>query len=296
MVVLYIVIGVVIILLCASIRTVRQTHRGLIERFGRYSRFAKPGLVFIVPFIERVVRVNITEMMVNSEKREIITSDSLNAVVDSNIYFKVKADETNVKASVYGVFNYQIQIVALAKTTLRNIIGTMTLRDANSKRDTINKSLYDALSKETGNWGIEIVRTELKEIVPPQSVQDVMNKVVIANNEKTAALDFATATETRADGEKRAQIKKAEGEKQFKILLAEGEKEAKITIANGEAKAIELVNTAAETYFKGNAQLLRQLQAVEASLQNNSKIVLPTGQSLVNVVGDLAGFIKPTGK
>jgi regulator of protease activity HflC (stomatin/prohibitin superfamily) len=250
-----------------------------VERFGKYSRFANPGLHFILPFgIERLVKVNITEMMVSSEKREIITADSLNASVDSNVYFKVKTEEENVKKSVYGVFNYREQIVALAKTTLRNIIGTMTLKEANSDRNKINKELYEQLAKETANWGIEIVRTELKEIEPPTAVQEVMNSVVVASNQKVAAQDFATATETKADGERRAAIKMAEGQKQAQILRAEG-----------EAQAIALVNEAADKYFVGNAQLLRKLEAVERSLTNNSKIVLPASQSLVNVIGDLAG-------
>jgi regulator of protease activity HflC (stomatin/prohibitin superfamily) len=276
---LWILLAIVALLLLMSLKTVRPTERGLIERFGKYARFANPGLHFILPFgIERLVRQNITEMMVSSEKREIITADSLNASVDSNVYFKVKPEEDNVKRSVYGVFNYREQIVALAKTTLRNIIGTMTLKEANSDRNKINKELYEQLARETANWGIEIVRTELKEIEPPTAVQEVMNSVVVANNQKIAAQDFATATETKADGERRAAIKMAEGAKQAQILRAEG-----------EALAIKLVNEAANLYFVGNAQMLRRLETVEKSLSNNAKIVLPAGESLVNVIGDLAG-------
>jgi regulator of protease activity HflC (stomatin/prohibitin superfamily) len=138
----------------------------------------------------------------------------------------------------------------------------------------------NVLLKETKDWGIEIVRTELKEIDPPKDVQETMNKVVKAENEKIAAIDFATATETEADGAKRAEIKRAEGIKQAKILAAQG-----------EAEAIRLVNEAANTYFIGNAQLLRRLEAVETSLQSNAKIVIPTGSELVNVIGDLAGVL-----
>jgi regulator of protease activity HflC (stomatin/prohibitin superfamily) len=276
---LLIVLGIIVLILILSLRTVRPTDRGLVERFGKYNRFANPGLHFLIPFgIERLIRVNITEMMVSSEKREIITADSLNAAVDSNVYFKVKPEEDNVKRSVYGVYNYREQIVALAKTTLRNIIGTMTLKEANSDRNKINKELYEQLARETANWGIEIVRTELKEIEPPAAVQEVMNSVVVANNQKIAAQDFATATETKADGERRAAIKMAEGQKQAAILKAEG-----------EALAIKLVNEAANQYFVGNAQMLRRLETVEKSLTSNTKIVLPAGQSLVNVIGNLAG-------
>jgi regulator of protease activity HflC (stomatin/prohibitin superfamily) len=281
---------VIIILLTASIRTVRPTSRGLIERFGRYNRFANPGIVFLVPFVERLVRINITENMIDAGLQEIITSDSLNAQVDAQVYFKVRSDEEDVKASQYSVFNYMVQIVALARTTLRNIIGTMTLKDANSERGKINSALYSNLANETKNWGLEIVRTELKEINPPADVQETMNKVVKASNERVAAIDFATARETQADGERRAAIKVAEGQRQSAILQAEGQKQAKILVAEGDAQAIKLVNEAADLYFKGNAQLLRQLQAVEQSLTNNAKVVVPTGSTLVNVIGGLAGI------
>ena len=276
-----IIIGIIVLVgvFGSSIRTVRPTRRGLVERFGKYVRFANPGLTFVMPFnIERLVQINITEQMVSSEKREIITADSLNAIVDSNIYFKVRPDESNVKASQYNVNNYTEQIIALAKTTLRNIIGTMSLKEANSERSKINKALFEQLSKETIAWGIDIVRTELKEIVPPEAVQKVMNQVVVANNEKIAAVDFATATETKADGERRASIKVAEGARQALILRAEG-----------EAQAIKLVNEAANQYFQGNAQLLKRLETTAQALQNNAKIVLPAGESIVNVIGSLAG-------
>ena len=281
---------VIIIFVTMSIRTVRPTSRCLVERFGKYKRFANPGIVFIVPFIERLIRVNITETMVDAGLQEIITSDSLNAQVDAQVYFKVRSDEESVKASQYNVFNYMHQIVALARTTLRNIIGTMTLKEANSERGKINSSLYNNLSTETKSWGLEIVRTELKEINPPPDVQETMNKVVKASNEKIAAIDFATARETQADGERRAAIKVAEGQRQAAILQAEGQRQAKVLVADGEAQAIKLVNEAADLYFKGNAQLLRRLQAVEQSLTNNSKIVVPADTTLVNVIGGLAGL------
>ena len=286
------VLVLVFLIVCVALalRTIRPTDRGLIERFGKYNRFGNPGLIWIIPFVERLIKINITEMMVDAGGQEIITKDSLNAQVDAQVYFKVKQDEDSVKASEYNVFNYKIQIVALARTTLRNIIGTMNLMEANSERGKINKSLYDQLTVETRSWGIEIVRTELKEINPPKGVQEAMNNVVVANNQKIAAVDFATATETKADGEKRAKIKQAEGARQTLILEAEGQRQSKILVAEGDAQAIKLVNEAANTYFVGNAQLFKQLQTVTESLQANSKIVIPTGQSLVNVVGDLAGM------
>ena len=276
----YFLIIIALVIFFLGIRIVRPTHRGLVERLGKYVRFANPGFHWVFPVIERMYQVNITEQMVDAEPQEIITNDNLNAKVDAQVYFKVKSDEESVKNSQYNVNKYQWQIVNLARTTLRNIIGTLTLKSANSERGKINTELHNTLLEETKSWGIDIVRTELKEIDPPPDVQETMNKVVKAENEKIAAVDYATARETTADGEKRAQIKQAEGVKQSRILHAEG-----------EAEAIRLVNEAADKYFVGNAQLLRKLQALESALEENAKIVIPAGSELVNIIGEMAGVV-----
>jgi regulator of protease activity HflC (stomatin/prohibitin superfamily) len=270
----------VLVILLAGIRIVRPTQRGLMERLGKYNSLASPGFHWIIPIVDRLFMVNVTEQMVDAEPQEIITNDNLNASVDAQVYFRVKSDEDSVKGAIYNVNDYKWQIVNLARTTLRNIIGTLTLKSANSERGKINADLYKTLHNETKGWGIEIVRTELKQIDPPSDVQETMNKVVKAENEKIAAIDSATAAETVADGVKRSKIKEAEGFKQSKILHAEG-----------EAEAIKLVNEAADKYFKGNAQLLRKLEALETSLEKNAKIVIPTGSELVNVIGEMAGIL-----
>ena len=272
--------AIVVFVFLAGIRIVRPTHRGLVERLGKYNRFARPGFNWVMPVIETIHQVNVTEQMVDAAPQEIITNDNLNARVDAQVYFRVKEDEVSVKASQYNVNKFQWQIVNLARTTLRNIIGTLTLKSANSERGKINEELLKTLSTETARWGIDIVRTELKEIDPPKDVQETMNKVVKAENEKIAAVDYATARETVADGERRAEIKKAEGVRQAKILEAQG-----------EAEAIQLVNEAAEKYFVGNAQVLRRLQALETALQGNAKIIVPSDKDLVNVIGDMAGIV-----
>ena len=276
---LYILLGLLVFFLL-GIRIIRPTHRGIIELLGKYYSFANPGFHWIIPVIQVMYKVNITEQMVDADPQEIITNDNLNARVDAQVYFKVKLDEESVKASQYNVNNYKIQIVSLARTTLRNIIGTLTLKSANSERGKINFELHKTLKHETATWGIDIVRTELKEIDPPADVQETMNKVVKAENEKIAAIDFATARETSADGEKRANIKEAEGVKQSKILEAEG-----------EAEAIKLVNEAANKYFIGNAQILKKLETLEEALKNNSKIIVPADSELVNVIGEMAGVL-----
>lgn len=280
MAVIVIILVIAAVIFLAGIRIVRPTERGLVETLGKYTKFALSGYHWVIPGIMKLYQINITEQMINAEPQVIITNDNLNATVDAQVYFKVKEDEESVKSSQYNAANYKYQIVNLARTTLRNIIGTMSLRSANSERGKINNDLHHTLENETGKWGIEIVRAELKEIDPPKDVQETMNKVVKAENEKIAAIDFATAAETNADGTKRAEIKKAEGIKQARILEAEG-----------EAQAIKLVNEAAETYFKGNAQLLRKLQATEISLQNNTKIVVPAGTELINVISGMSGVL-----
>lgn len=277
--ILYIIAGV-LLFFALGVKIVRPTQRALIERLGKYRRFANPGFHWIIPFIDKMYMVNVTEQMVDAQAQEIITNDNLNASVDAQVYFRVISDEESVKASQYNVNKYEWQIVNLARTTLRNIIGTLTLKSANSERGKINAELHKTLLEETKTWGIDVIRTELKQIDPPSDVQETMNKVVKAENEKIAAIDYATARETVADGEKRARIKEAEGSKRAQILKAEG-----------EAEAIKMVNEAAEEYFVGNAQVLRKLEAVEVAMANNTKFVVPAGSDLVNVISEMAGIV-----
>lgn len=277
---LLILLAIVVSFFFAGVNIIRPTQRGLVERLGKYSKFAQPGFHWIIPVIDKMYVVNTTEQMVDAQPQEIITNDNLNASVDAQVYFRVLEGEESVKSSLYNVHDYQVQIVNLARTTLRNIIGTLTLRSANSERGKMNSDLHETLKTETQSWGIVIIRTELKEIAPPSDVQETMNKVVKAENEKIAAIDYATAAETVADGVKRAKIKEAEGYKRSKVLEAEG-----------EAEAIKLVNVAADEFFTGNAQLLRKLEAVEKALSTNTKIVIPSGTELVNVIGEMAGLL-----
>ncbi|MFA6418159.1 MAG: SPFH domain-containing protein, partial [Candidatus Margulisiibacteriota bacterium] len=147
-------IGLFLVMLFFSgVKIVRPTHRGLIERFGKYRKFANPGFHWVIPVIDQMYQINITEVMINAEPQEIITNDNLNARVDAQVYFKVKEDEASVKSSQYSVNNYSYQIVNLARTTLRNIIGTLSLKAANSERGRINEELQKTLKKETQTWG-----------------------------------------------------------------------------------------------------------------------------------------------
>lgn len=275
-----IIIVVLIVLGALSIKIIRPTARGIIERFGKYNRFALPGINFIIPLIDRIYFINITEQITELEKQEVITGDNLNAIVDAQVYYKILSDEENVKKSQYNVNKVDYQIVALARTTLRNVIGSMTLREVNSARNVINEKLGTALEKEASKWGVEIVRAELKEVTPPEAVQTTMNQIVVAENEKIAAKDFAIAQQTRADGERMATVK-----------LAEGTAQAIKIEADAKAYQIKMVNESAQKYFAGNAQILKKLETVESTLKNNTKIVIPQGQQLVNVIDSIGGII-----
>jgi len=281
---------ILLILILRGVRVVRPTEKGLVERLGKYSRFSDQGFHIIIPVLERMIRINITEQLEDVEEQEIITKDRLNATIDAQVYFKVRPDEDSVKNSQYKVNDYKYQIVSLAKTTLRNIVGNMSYQDANSKRNEINNKLHHLLVNEAKPWGLEIVRTELKEIRPPKDVQDSMNNLIKAENTKKAALDLATAAETEGDGRKRASIKNAEGQKQSAILIAEGNRQATILEAEGQSAAIKTVNEAVQKYFKGEAITFKKLDTALGALKRGTKIIVPEKASLVNVISEAAGL------
>ena len=268
----------VVIVFFMGIKIVRPVEVGIVEFLGRFTRTADGGFNWIVPVLYKMYRVNITERRVDIDPQSIITKDKLNAVVDGVVYYRVN----DAQKAIYNVNNYQASVPSLAKTTLRAVIGKMTLTEANENRDSINEEVEKILSKEVTKWGIYVVRVELQRIEPPPDVQDAMNQVVKAENEKIAALDLATAIETQADGERRAEIKKAEG-----IAAAIRLK------ADADGDAIKTVNEAAEQYFIGNAQLLKRLETVSEALRENTKIIVPADSDLVNVIGDLAGTNLP---
>lgn len=278
------VIGVLFYLL-SGFRTVRPTQKGIVERFGKYMRTRDQGLSWIIPVFEKMYKVNITEQMVDIPPQMVITRDKLNAEVDAIVYYRI----IDVKASVYNVDDHRTQLTSLARTTLRAVIGNMTLTDANENRASINTKIEAVLNKETSNYGVELLRCEIQKIEPPADVQAAMNNVVKAEQEKIAARDFATAMETRADGEKRAEIKRAEGVKQGLILSAEGKAESIKVVANADADRIRVVNEAANKYFIGNAQILKKLETVENALKENVKFIVDSDK-VQTIVTDAAGI------
>ena len=256
---IWIILVAILFIFSLGIRIVRPVEKGVVEFLGKYTSTREQGFQWIIPIFHVMRKVNITEQMVDVEPQMVITKDKLNAEVDAVVYYKVM----DVKKSLYNVDDHRDQLIKLSKTTLRAVIGTMSLAQANEERNKINTKIEDVLVKETKSYGVEILRVEIQRIEPPKDVQNSMNEVVKAEQEKIAALDLATATETKADGIKRAAIKEAEG-------IARG----KIIVAEAEAKRIQLVNQAAHKYFIGNAQKLRQLDVTEVSLKDNSKVIL----------------------
>jgi|TARA_Y100000034_G_C6892893_1_gene411136 regulator of protease activity HflC (stomatin/prohibitin superfamily) len=253
------IIVMVCLFLILGIRIVRPTHRVLIETLGKYSRTAEQGFNWIIPIIQSSRYVNITEQMVDIPSQVVQTADKLNTEVDAVVYYQIK----DVKASEYNVDNHKVQLTSLARTTLRAVMGKLTLTQCIQERDKINLNVETILDKETKSYGVEVLRVEVQRIDPPKDVQQAMNEVVKAEQEKIAAKDFATAVETKADGQKRAAIKEAEG-------LSEGRKK----IADANAYKIQIENESAQKYFTGNAKELKQLEVAQESLKENSKIIL----------------------
>ena len=156
----------------SGIRIIRPTHRAAVETLGKYTRFQNSGITFIIPFIQKMYSINITEQLVDVMRQEVITKDNLNCSVDAQVYFKVGDSEVELKNALYQVNNYTTQIVQLARTTLRNVIGDNVFKDVNSQRGKLNQEVFETMKHEIKDWGITIVRVELKEIEPPTDVQE----------------------------------------------------------------------------------------------------------------------------
>jgi regulator of protease activity HflC (stomatin/prohibitin superfamily) len=271
---------VVIYAILSSFRQVRPTQKGLIERLGKYHKFAPGGLTFLIPFIDHIIKVNTTERMSPVERQDVITKDKVFMGVDAVVFYKVKPDEASVKASEYGVANFTSQIDTLARTVLRDIIGSMDMAEANTSRPIINVKLKTALDEQTEPWGIQIVRAEIKDLEPPKELITSMETVLKAQNDAQAAVKTAEANATLASGDKNAAIQRADGAKQAAILQAEGSKQSQILIAEGQAKATELTNTALTTYFRDSAIVSKELDTVATALKDNTKVIVPEGKTL----------------
>src|SRR5436190_6813203 len=230
-IVLLAVLLFVIVVIFRSIRIVPQARAGVVERLGRYSRTLDPGLALLVPFVDRLKPlIDLREQFVSFPPQPVITEDNLVVNIDTVIYFTV----IDPRAASYEIANYIAAIEQLTVTTLRNVIGGITLEQTLTSRDQINAELRGVLDEATGKWGTRVNRVELKAIDPPATIQEAMEQQMRADRNKRAAI-------LNAEGVKQSQILTAEGEKQSAILRAEGRRQAQIVEAEGQAKAIDTV-------------------------------------------------------
>ena len=231
LIVLAVVAVVVLIVLSRTVRIVPQARAGIVERLGRYQRTLDAGLALVIPFIDRVrPLIDLREQVVSFPPQPVITEDNLVVNIDTVIYFQV----TDAKGATYEIADYIGAIEQLTVTTLRNVIGGMTLEDTLTSRDKISGALRVVLDEATGRWGVRVNRVELKAVDPPASIQEAMEKQMRAERDRRAAI-------LTAEGVKQSQILTAEGEKQSAILRAEGQRESQILSAEGQSKAIETV-------------------------------------------------------
>jgi regulator of protease activity HflC (stomatin/prohibitin superfamily) len=274
----------VLIALARTVRIVPQARAGVIERLGRYNRTLDAGLAIVIPFIDRLrPLIDLREQVVSFAPQPVITEDNLVVSIDSVIYFQV----TEPKSATYEIADYIQAIEQLTVTTLRNVVGGMTLEATLTSRDQINAQLRGVLDEATGKWGVRVNRVELKAIDPPGTIQEAMEKQMRADRDKRAAI-------LNAEGVKQSQILTAEGEKQSAILRAEGQKEAAVLQAQGQAQAIDTVFRA---IHEGNPdpkllayQYLQMLPQI-AHGDSNKVWIIPSefAQALGQIGGVLSG-------
>lgn len=234
MVALIVVLVVVVFALFVAARTIRiipQARAGVVERLGRYSRTLEPGLALVTPFVERVrPLVDLREQVVNFSPQSVITDDNVVVAIETVLYFTI----TDPRSATYEVASPLQAIEQLTVTTLRNVIGGLTLEATLTARENVNAELRTVLDEATGKWGIRINRVEIKSVDPPADIRTAMEKQMRAERDRRAAI-------LTAEGERQAAILTAEGEKQAAVLQAEGRKQAAILRAEGEAQAIDIV-------------------------------------------------------
>ena len=253
LIVAIVVVVLVIVVLFRSVKVIPQAQAAVIERLGRFNKASGAGLVWLVPFLDRIrARIDLREQVVSFPPQPVITEDNLTVSIDTVVYFQV----TDPRAAVYEIANYIVAVEQLTTTTLRNVVGGMNLEQTLTSRDSINGQLRGVLDEATGKWGIRVARVELKAIDPPPSIQEAMEKQMRADRDKRAMIlnseglresSIKTAEGQKqaavltAEGAKQSAILAAEGERQSRILRAQGERAARYLQAQGQAKAIEKV-------------------------------------------------------
>ena len=237
-----VVLIVIALLLIRSIRIIPQATAGVVERLGRFHKVLNAGVNLVFPFIDVVRRtIDLREQVVDFQPQSVITEDNLVVSIDTVIYYQV----TDSKSATYEINNFVLGIEQLTVTTLRNVVGSLDLEKALTSRDTINKALRSVLDEATGKWGVRVNRVEIRDIVPPESVRESMEKQMKAEREKRASILLAEGTKQAAiltaEGNKQADILRAEGSAKAMVLNARADAESQALVADGEAQAIQKV-------------------------------------------------------
>ncbi len=278
-----------------TLKIIRPFEKGVIERLGKYQRTVSSGLKLIVPFIEKMTKVDLRENVVDVPPQEVITKDNVLVTVDAVIYYEV----TDAFKVLYNVKNFWIAVTKLAQTNLRNIVGDMTLDQTLTSRETINTRLREILDEATDKWGTRVTRVEIQRIDPPADVVEAMHRQMKAERDKRAAILVAEGEKmsriNRAEGEKQSQILKAEGEAAAMERVADAEKYKRLTIAKGEAEAIQLVFDAIHSGRPTNDLIaIKYLEALEKIADGNAtKIFLPLETSgILGSIGAIGEIFK----
>ena len=277
MAVVVVVLGV-LALGASSVKTVSQYERGLVESWGAYDKTVDPGLHFIVPVMQHMFRVNMREQVIDVPPQEIITEDNVVVTIDAVVYYQIM----DPRRAIYEIEDFELAIVKLAQTTLRNVVGEMTLDTCLTSREKINNDLRQVLDEATDKWGTKVNRIEVQRIDPPTDIQVAMHKQKTAEQERRQA-------RLQATGRKEA----AEQDKESTILRAEGQAQSILEVAKAEAEAIRLVSEAANLYFKENAQINKKLEIIRDTFAQNTKIVVPSDSEVLNILGLESGAILP---
>ena len=285
------------VLAMSGIKIVRPFERGLVERLGKFKKELQAGIHFIIPFFDRLIKVDLRERVIDVPPQEVITKDNVVVTVDAVIYYEV----TDAFRVIYNVSNFQMAAIKLAQTNLRNVIGELELDQTLTSREAINAKLREVLDEATDKWGVRVTRVEIKKIDPPKDIMEAMSKQMKAERTKRAAI-------LEAEGVKQSEILKAEGERQAAILRAEGEAEAIkrvadarkyqfIAEAEGKAKAImEVFKAIHEGKPTNDLITIKYIEALgEIAKGQATKIFLPYEMSgLLSSLGSIAELFKKT--
>jgi regulator of protease activity HflC (stomatin/prohibitin superfamily) len=245
------------------IYTLRPYERGIQETLGRYNRFVMPGLGFQIPIIHIIRIRDVREHTMEIHPQAVITKDNVEIMVDGIMWARPTIEEEAIQRTFYNIDDWKQAIIQLAMTNLRQEFGDLTLDESLVARETIATNLQRILNTYAVEWGLTVNKVEIRLIDPPEDIKRAMHKQKTAEQERRSMRLLATG-----------EFEAAEQQKLAIIQRAEGDREAAINVAQGKAEAIRLVNEAAEKYFVGNAQALKQLEMIENSLRENAKFVI----------------------